>query len=197
MEGGGSVMHNNHQLKLVFIVFAACLFIFSPLLILFGPLFFPMTFFYEKYTWVYYTPPINYLLFGIAIGLLFLACLVIVLIKNYKIMIPIASVLTIGAIVLILGSSVSYLKITPDGVKLRYPFEKEEYVYEWTDIEKVEYYPVYYGTDRATYTFRFEDGTSFDVKEIGEVTFIHSKLKMKLFQYDIPYTNMSSGHQIK
>ena len=193
----GAVMHNNPQFKLIFLVFAACLFIFSPLPILFGPLFFPITFFYEKYTWVYYTPAINHLLFGIAIGLLFFACLTILLIKNYKIMIPIASVLTIGAIVFILGCSVSYLKLTPDGVKLRYPFEKEEHVYEWPNIEKVDYYPVYAGTDRATYAFTFKDGTSFDVKEIGEMVFIHSKLKMKLFEYDIPYTNMSSGHLIK
>ena len=190
-------MHNNPQLKLTFLVFAACLFIFSPLLILFGPLFFPITFFFEKYTWVYYTPYINHLLFGIAIGLLFLGCLAVLLIKNFKIMLPVVSVLTIGAIVFILGCSVSYLKITPDGVKLRYPFEQEEYVYGWADIEKVDYYPVHYGTDRATYTFTFKDGTSYDVKEIGEMVFIHSKLKMKLIEYDIPYTNMSSGQQIK
>ena len=107
-------MHNNHRLKSLFVVFALCLFIFSPLLILLVPQFFPITFFYEKYTWVYYTPAINYLLCGIAIGLLFFACLVILLIKKYKIMIPIASVLTIGAIVLIVGSSVSYFKLTPD-----------------------------------------------------------------------------------
>lgn len=194
---GGAFMHNKPQIKLIFMVFASCLFIFSPLLILFGPLFFPITFFFEKYTWVYYTPSINYLLFGIAIGLLFLMCLAVLLIKNFKIMLPIASVLTIGAIVFILGCSVSYLKITPDGVKLRYPFEKEEYVYEWTDMEKVDYYPVLSGTDRATYTFTFKDGTSFDVKELGDMIFIHSKLKMKLFEYDVPYTNMSSGHQIK
>ena len=81
---GGVLLHNNPQFKLIFLVFAASLFIFSPLLILFGPLFFPITFFYEKYTWVYYTPSINNLLFGIAIGLLFLACLAILLIKKYQ-----------------------------------------------------------------------------------------------------------------
>ncbi len=190
-------MHYKPQFKLVFVVFASCLFIFSPLLILFVPLFFPITFFYEKYTWVYYTPPINHLLFGIAIGLLFFTCLAILLIKKYKILIPIVSLLTIGAVVLMAGASVSYLKITPDGVKIRYPFETVEHVYDWTEIEKVDYYPVLYGTDRATYTFTFIDGTSFDVKEIGEMVFLHSKLKMKFFEYEIPYTNMSTGHPIK
>ena len=193
---GGDIVHNKYNVKSVFVVFASCLFIFSPLLILFCPPFFPMTFFYERYTWVYYTPSINHLLFGIAIGLLFLACLVVLLIKKFKIMIPIASILTIGAIVLIVGSSVSYLKLTPDGVKVRYPFEKEENVYEWTNIEKVEYSPDYSGADRATYTFIFEDGTSFDAKEVGDMSFIHSKLKMQLWQYDIPYINTSSGHHI-
>ena len=190
-------MHNNHQLKLLFVVFAACLFIFSPLLILLGPPFFPITFFYEKYTLLYYTPDINHLLFGIAIGLLFLACLVILLIKKKIIAIPIFSILTIGAIVLIIGSSVSYLKITPDGVKVRYPFEKEEYVYGWADIEKVDYYPVNYGTGLATYTFTFKDGIAYDIQETGHFLPIRSKFKMMLSSNDIPYTNMSSGHAVK
>ena len=196
MEGGAN-MHNKPQIKLIFIVFASCLFIFSPLLILLIPLFFPVTFFYEKYTWVYYIPSINHILTGIAIGLLFLACITVIIIKKFKIMLPIVSTLTIGAIVLIVGSSVSYLKITQDGMKFRYPFEMKENVYEWNELEKVEYYPILYGTGRATYDVTFKDGKSFEFSENGDVLLIRSKLKWVLFQHDISYRNMSTGHPIK
>ena len=150
MEGGVCV-HNQPQIRLIFIVFASCLLIFSPLLVLLIPLFFPVTFFYEKYTWVYYTPPINHILIGIVIGLLFLACITVLLIKKLKIMLPIASILTIGAIIVTLGSSISYLKITPDGMKFRQPFSMKEEAYKWNELEKVEYYPILYGTGKATY----------------------------------------------
>ena len=190
-------MHNKPQIKLVFIVFASCLLIFSPLLILLIPLFFPVTFFYEKYTWVYYTPSINHLLIGIAIGLLFLACLTVLLIKNFKIMLSIASILTIGAIILTVGSSVSYLKITSDGMKLRHPFEMKEAVYKWGELEKVDYYPILYGTGKATYEVTFKDGESFEFSENGNILIIRSKLKMVLLQHDVPYRNMSTGLQIK
>lgn len=190
-------MHNQPQIKLIFIVFASCLLIFSPLLILLIPLFFPVTFFYEKYTWVYYIPPINHLLIGIAIGLLFLACITVLLIKKFKIMLPIASILTISAIMVTLGSSVSYLKITPDGMKFRNPFETKEEVYKWNELEKVEYYPILYGTGDATYKVTFKDGESFEFRETGNVHLIRSRLKGVLFQYNIPYINMSTGLQIK
>ncbi len=82
-------------------------------------------------------------------------------------------------------------------MKVRYPFEKEEYVYGWDDIEKVDYYPVYYGSDLATYTFTFKDGITYDIKETGHFLPIRSKFKMMLSENDIPYRNMSSGHVIK
>ena len=190
-------MHNKPQIKLVFIVFASCLLIFSPLLILIIPLFFPSTFFYEKYTWVYYTPSINHLLIGIAIGLLFLACLTVLLIKNFKIMLPIASILIIGAIIVTLGSSVSYLKITPDGMKFRHPFEMKDKVYKWNELQKVDYYPILYGTGKATYEVTFKDEKSFEFSENGNVLLIRSRLKMVLLQHDVPFRNMSTGLQIK
>ena len=187
-------MHNKPQLKLVFLVFASCIFIFSPLLILFIPLFFSVTFFYEKYTWVYYTPSINFLLIGIAVALLFLTCLVILIVNKKKLMYTLTAILTIAALVLIVGSGMSYLKISPDGMKVRHAFQLEEKVYVWSDMEKVEYYPVADNNEgSASYIVRFKDGETYKFNETADVELVRWDMIMMLEQNKVPYTNMDVG----
>ena len=49
-------MQNQVGGKHVFLVLGCCLILFSPVLLLVIPTVIPMTFYFEKYTWVYYTP---------------------------------------------------------------------------------------------------------------------------------------------
>ena len=184
-------MYNQPKRKLIFLVFATCLLGFSPLLLLLGPLFFPVTFFYEKHTWVYYTPSINFLLFGIAIGLLFLACLVILIINKKILMYSLSSILTIAALALIVGGAISYLKITQDGMKFRYPFQIDEQTYKWSDMEKLDYYPLADNEPgRAYYIVTFKDGETYQFKETMDIEMVRSSIKFMLARNDVPYRNM-------
>ena len=119
-------MHNTPPMKLIFLVFALCIIGFSPLLLLFIPLFFPVTLFYEKHTWVYYVPSINFLLFGIALALSVLTCLVILIINKKVWLYSLTSILTIATLISFVGGASSYLKITPEGMKYRYPYQLDE-----------------------------------------------------------------------
>ena len=184
-------MHNQPQKKLIFLVFGSCLLAFSPLLILFVPLFFPVTFYYEKHTWVYYTPSINFKLFGIALALLILTCIVVLIIKNKKLMYTLTSIIIISALVLFVGSALSYLKITPDGFKFRNAFQLEEQVYKWSDMETVEYYPLADNEQgRALYIVTFKDGETYQFKETMDIDMIRSSIKTMLTQNDVTYRNM-------
>lgn len=188
-------MHNEPQAKLIFLVFATCLVGFSPILLIFVPLFFPVTFFFEKHTWVYYTPSINFLLYGISLGLLVLACLVILIVNKKIWMFSLSSMLTIAALVLIVGGAISYLKITPDGMKFRYPFQIDEQIYKWTDMEKVDYYPLAENEPgRANYIVTFKDGETYQFNETGDVILVRSSIKMMLNQNNVPFTNMDVGN---
>ena len=187
-------MHNTPPTKLIFLVFASCIFGFSPLLLLFIPLFFPVTFFFEKNTWVYYVPSINFLLFGIAIALSIIACLVILIINKKVWMYSLTSILTIATLVLIVGGASSYLKITPEGMKYRYPYQLEEQVYKWSDMEKVEYYPLEKNEPgRASYIVTFKDEATFQFNETLDVEMVRSSIKMMLAQNKVPFINMDVG----
>ena len=82
-------------------------------------------------------------------------------------------------------------------MKFRHPFEMKDKVYKWNELQKVDYYPILYGTGKATYEVTFKDEKSFEFSENGNVLIIRSKLKMVLLQHDVPYRNMSTGLQIK
>ena len=188
-------MHNQPQVKLIFLVFGGLLLGFSPVLIVLVPLFFPVTFFYEKHTWVYYTPWFNHVLFGIAIGLLILACLTILFFKNKFVLYSLTTILTVSALMLVVGSSVSYLKITQEGLKYRSPFQLEEQVYKWSEIEKMEYYPPANNeTERAKYVVSFNNGEMYQFIETVQVDMIRSSIKMMLEQNKVPFRNMDMDY---
>ena len=187
-------MHNQPQVKLIFLVVGTLLLIFSPILNVLVPLFFPVTFFFEKHTSVYYTPSINHLLFGIAIGFLFLACLTILFFKNKFVLYSLTTILTVSALMLVVGSSVSYLKISQEGLKYPTPFQLEEQVYKWSELEQVEYYPIVDNeTGRAKYVVTFKDGEMYQFNETAQVDMIRSSLKMMLEQNKVPFRNMDMG----
>ena len=191
-------MHNQPQTKLIFLVLGCLLLIFSPVLIVLVPLFFPVTFFFEKHTWVYYTPSTNHLLFGIAIGLLFLACLIILFLKNKFVMYSLTIILTVSSLILVVGSSVSYLKISQEGLKYRFPFQLEEQVYKWSELEKVEYYPLADNEPgRAKYVVTFKDGEMYQFNETTQVNMIRSSIKMMLAQNSVSFRNMDMDYGIE
>ena len=188
-------MHNQPQAKLIFLVLGSLLLMFSPILIVLVPLFFPGTFFFEKHTWVYYTPSINHLLFGIAIGLLLLACITILIFKNKFVLYLLTTILTISSLMLVVGSSVSYLKISQEGLKYRTPFQLEEQVYKWSELEKVEYYPLADNEPgRAKYVVTFKDGEMYRFNETTQVDMIRSSIKMMLAQNKVPFRNMDMDY---
>ena len=171
-------MHNTPPIKLIFLVFACCIVGFSPLLLLFIPLFFPVTFFYEKHTWVYYVPSINFLLFGIALALSVLTCLVILIINKKVWLYSLTSILTIATLISFVGGASGYLKITPEGMKYRYPYQLDEQVYKWSDMEKVEYYPLEKNeSGRPKYIVTFNDGETYQFNETMDVELVRSSIK--------------------
>jgi hypothetical protein len=163
-------MQQRPQLRMLFLVFACCLLFLSPLIIVMGPLFIPMTFYFEKNAWFYYSPSINYYLFAGVVVLLIAACLIILIGKMKWWAITLSILLTIGAIVCVYGSATSYFKMTASGVTFSLPFSTEKNVYKWSQMEQFDYYSIDDNdTGRSYMIIYFKDGNSYQLSETAQI----------------------------
>lgn len=185
------VSYRTDTVRIVFLAIGSLFIMFSPVIILFGPMFIPVTFFYEKYTWVYYTPTASYRLYVVGIILIATAC-IFIFIFHLKRWTGIVAVIFITAgLVLFVAGAFSYLKITPEGLKYRNAFQWEESVYKWSDVELVEYYPNdHLKSVRPEYTFTFKDGEQYSFVQTVHIESIRSSMKSMLAMNDVPFENV-------
>lgn len=182
-------MHERPQLRILFLVFAASLIFFSPLFVILGPMFFPITFFYEKHAWFYYTPTINYYLFGVAVFLVIVACILLLVTNLKKWAIALSTLLVIFSIVVVVGGAVSYMKMSSEGVTFQRVFQFEESFYKWSEINEAEYYSLdTQESGRPHFVIYFKDGNKYTFSETAHVQTARSSINMMLRANDVKIT---------
>lgn len=91
-------MYRRTEGRHIFMALAICLFLFSPLIIFFEPLFVAETLYYERGVWITQVPKINFVLCGLAMLLLFLAFVALWLMNMNKLSIVFAFYVCVGAL---------------------------------------------------------------------------------------------------
>ncbi len=171
----------------VFLVLGACMLMFSPAIIFFIPTMIPMTFFFVKYTWFYYTPIESFVLFGIGLFILIICCFILFFGRLKKKSIIISVIFAFIAIVFFYGSAMGYITMSDKGFTYREVFQNKKKVYQWEEVVHVEIEAPAPGTnDNTTFTFAFKDGKEIIFKETKQVRNTRSKMRAKFNIHQIP-----------
>lgn len=179
----------NYGPRHVFMAIAICLLLFSPIIWLLAPVIVTETAYYVRdglFTYVY---PRSYWIYGIAVGALVAAPLILWLanVKKWTVFVALSMLVVSG--VCFYGAALGYFQVTEESIVYRYPFESETQQYEWNDVEEVIYHvrpPE--AEDPSWYTFRFKDGDSTEVNETRFVTQAQGKLNSLIRGQKIPLT---------
>lgn len=173
--------------RYIFFVLGTCLFVFSPLIIIFVPAMIPMTFYFVKYTWVYYVPKEAYTVFAISLFLVVIGCFLMFFGKMRKVPTIAAIIIFLLAITAFYGSSRSYIRMADNGFTYRSIFERHTKHAGWQDVAQIERIEPPAGeVDNATYLFTLHNGEVLQLKENNHVQLARSKMRAKYSQYDIP-----------
>lgn len=164
-------MYKRYEARHIFLVIGICILLFSPLIILLTPLLVNETLYFEKGQWVIYTPGVNYMLYGIGILFLLIACVVIYFFNVHKVAVGIGIVCTIVCGVLFYGASLSYVTISAEEISLRKSFSREIQNYRWEEIDHLMFYDrIELDNERGYYEFYFKDGKMLYVLQTGYFT---------------------------
>lgn len=188
-------MYQNAQAKHLFLVFGFCLFVFSPLLVVIVPAMVPMTVFFEKYTWVYYTPTVNHIFYGVGIFVLICICVLLLATDLKKWAVRTSIGLAVVALFIFIAGSSSYMKMSQQGIQIRTVFQVKEQLYDWSDIARAEYFenrPERKGG--AYYEVHFKDGEMYSFRETKHVLDARSKMKFMLDQNKIKLEQYDYGN---
>ncbi len=173
--------------KHLFLVLGCCLLGFSPLLTIFLPSFIPMTFYYEKYTWTYYTHMESYKVFGLGLLLLIISFAILFFgdLKKWAVIIGIT--LIVLSSYLFYGSALGYIAFADKGITYRGLFEIEKRMITWEDIKDVVIEEIVPGTPgNTTFIFNLKDGEVLSFVETTHISNIRGKIRAKFQQYNIP-----------
>lgn len=171
----------------VFLVLGSCMLMFSPAIIFFFPTMVPMTFFFEKYTWFYYTPLESFVTFGIGLGILIICCLILFFGRLQKKSIIISSVLALIASVFFYGSAMGYITMSEKGFTYREVFHNKKTYFQWEDVAHAEIEAPAQGTnDNTTFTFTFKDGEVITFKETKQIRNTRGKMRAMFTIHTIP-----------
>lgn len=185
-------MGNRAEPRHVFMIFGVCLLVFSPLLVFFMPMFIGETVYYDRYNWIIYLPKINFIVFGLSLVLLILACFTLWLMEIRKRSIFIAVICSVGFVGLAYGSSLSFVTLSDDSITYGEIFSHDKKEELWGTIKQIEYYDDLENEDKMPfYLFHFEDGKELKVVQNGLVTEeIRMKIDQKVRELTIPFTRI-------
>ena len=171
----------------VFLVFGSCMLMFSPAIIFFIPTMIPMTFFFEKYTWFYYTPIESFVLFGIGLLILIICCFILFFGRLKKKSIIISVIFALIASIFFYGSAMGYITMSDKGFTYREVFQNNKSYYKWEDVAHAEIEAPAPGTsDNTTFTFTFKKGEVITFKETKQIRNTRSKMRAKFKIHEIP-----------
>ncbi|WP_042473483.1 hypothetical protein [Bacillus ndiopicus] len=185
-------MVNNMSYRYAFFVIGTCLFIFSPLIVFLIPRMIPMTFYFVKYTWVYYVPTETFTVFAIGLAVLIMCCAFLFFGKMRKWSVITSSILLLAAIFIFYGSSRCYITMDDNGFTYRGLFEQQKQYAGWENVTQIERIEVPAGkSGNATYKVSLDNGKVLSFKENPFVQESRSKMRAKYNKYNIPviYTN--------
>lgn len=182
-------MESNVSRRYIFFILGVCLLIFSPAIIFFIPSAIPMTFYFERDMWFYYTPLETYIVFGIGVALLIACCAVLFFGKKKKISIPSGVLLFIGAIVLFYGSAKCYIAMNDEGLTYRGVFGSDKKHASWEDIQEVELIEVPMNESGSSkFIVELKNGEVITFKETVHVQESRGGMRWKYEEYKIPVT---------
>ena len=179
----------NYSARHVFMAIAISMLLFSPIIWLIAPVVVTETAYYVRNGLFTYVYPSSYLLYGVAVGLLVAAPLLLWILDVKKWTVLTSILLLSASLYCFYGAALGYFQVTEEEIVYRAPFQQELQIYGWQDVEEVIYHvrpPE--SEDPSWYTFRFNDGASTEVNETRFVTQAQGKLNSLIRSQDIPLT---------
>lgn len=171
----------------IFLVLGSCMLMFSPAIIFFFPTMVPMTFYFEKYTWFYYTPFESFVLFGIGLVILIICCFILFFGRLKKKSIIISVIFALIASIFFYGSAMGYISMSSKGFTYREVFQIKKTKYQWEDVLHAEIEAPAPGTsDNTTFTFTFKNGEVITFKETQQVRNTRGKMRAMFQTFAIP-----------
>jgi len=182
-------MYNRSEPRHLFMVLGICLFLFSPLLVIFLPLIVGETVYFNRDNWIIYLPKINFVLVGLSTLLLIIAFVIPWLKGIHKISIISAILFTVGSGVVFYGASKSFVTLSNDQMTFRQPFGQEKQIYTWEQIEHVKYFDNEDNIEvPQSFMIYFEDGEKLELVQGGMLDInTKTKIDMKIRSHKIPY----------
>jgi len=175
-------MYRNYEPRHIFMVFGICILLVSPVFILLVPLSVVATKYSQLGSWITYTPGANYLLFGIGVLLVSLACLIVYFQSLKKNAIVGGLICMVLSGIVFYSSSLPYVTLSNEEISFRKVFSLERQTYSWDDLDRFVYYETPQQKEkRPYYEFYFSDGNMLSMYQNGHFTEIvqknvHSKI---------------------
>jgi len=169
-------------------VLGVCLFLFSPILVVFSPLIISETIYFDRNNWVIYLPKINFILNGLSILLLVIAFVVLWLKGIRKVPIVISILFAIASGVVFYGASLSFVTLSNEQLTFRQPFEQDKQVYSWEEIEKVKYFDNQDNLEVPQYFLIYFQDRELKLVQ-GGILDVNTKMKIdsKIRSHKIPF----------
>lgn len=180
-------MDRRYDARHIFMVLGICITLFSPIFILLAPLLTANTLYYKRGIWITYAPGENYVVFGLSLFFLVLACglLWTLDVRKWTISAGVVCVFLSGLVFYF--ASLSYVTLSSEEISYRTMFSKEKQSYAWEDLERLVYYVALPEDDELSYyEFYLKDGQMITMKQNGHVTQIQGKLNSKVRGLGIP-----------
>ncbi|MEO4052830.1 hypothetical protein [Solibacillus sp. CAU 1738] len=184
-------MRSDAGFRHVFLVLGSCMLMFSPAIIFLIPSMIPMTFYFKKYTWVYYTPIESFIVFGVGLGILIVCCAILFFGRLKKWAVRTSIILALLAGILFYGSAMGYIAISDEGFTYRGIFEQKKQFSGWNEVAHAEIEEAARGTsDNATFIFTFKNGDVLTLKETEHLRRTRAKMRaqFKINKIPVDYT---------
>lgn len=179
--------------KHVVLVLGCCLIGFTPIILLFLPVFITMTFYYEKYTWTYYTHMESYWVFGFGIAALVISCAILFFGDLKKWAVIVGSIFIALSCYLFYGGALGYIAFADEAITYREMFETEKKIIGWDDITHVLIEEVLPGkSGNSTINFTFKDGEVLSFVETNQIQKIRGSMRAKFLHYNIPMEHIDA-----
>ncbi len=158
-----------------------CVLFFSPIIVLIVPLALVEILYYQKEIWLTYTPKESFVVVGVAMFLIVLACALLWLLNVKKVAIGISVVCLLSSSVLFYMASFPHVTLSDEEISYRTLFSKQEQTYSWNELDQFLYYVVDKEDDGLSYyEFYFKDGEMLTISQNYYVSDIQMRLNQKV-----------------
>ncbi|TQR20283.1 hypothetical protein [Psychrobacillus vulpis] len=180
-------MERRYEARHIFMAIGACIALFSPILLLIVPLLVVNTLYYKRGIWITYAPGENYMVFGISVFFLVLACAMLWYFDVQKWAIGISLGCVIVSCIVFYIASLSYVTLSDEEISYRTLLSNEKRTYAWEELEQLVYYVKLPEDDEMShYEFYFKDGEMLTIRQNSLVTEIQGSLNSKVRGMGIP-----------